>query len=564
MNNNAILENAAGGLISIIVWSSVTLITSHIAYRYFTSVQVSRYRIYRKILIKKLQIHFWHHAWWKILAFFNRSEVHNTLDDPNISVLEEWLFLRGALLKIGFPPLEISGSEFYQSIKTEMRKYKNLRDEAKLIGDQAAEANKDPRFVNSTISFKWLKETEQFGLRYPEYYKTVTNKLKLLDEEKKNPDWKTAEFCVAAASISLSRNGSEIIAGVVIPENPFIAWTKEMRECIERGPSNYWPAKNEMEQFKRNENPKMSAALMRFSAGGSLTILKALKEGVTNIENNHPLSFGEEDYKEYIVIGQKDSRANIHPNCLVPSSGMAEEEEDWKNPLLIVVSECVEEIRFRCKDDDSWFFPFFSKENDSSQFNEHVMASIESHRRNLKIYEEDSIWNSEIQNRPKENVGDLIQCKSELLSIGDDSLIINGAEVNNKNLFVLDAEFGAIDIMAAVRIQIQKPLSQLRVLDGESICDRSKSKMKLLWRNVFVFTPEELSNVFAGKESRAEAFFGRDCSGNWKDGVPVNLSACPWINPPLWGAGPALLKKIYGIEVDLFDATLAQKPIITF
>jgi hypothetical protein len=574
MNGLAILQTVATAAITGLIFA----VAGYFWHRHFTSLPATRLRIYRRTLAEMLQVKCWNRDWRKMHASISVwrkmhasiSVVKGDLKDPQVPVLEKWLRLREALPERRLQLSEITGRKFFKSIKLKMLESSILKEEAKIIGDQIDEAKRDPRFGETAAARRWMEEMEAFAARdpaYQAYYEAVTGNLPLLDEACRNSDWDTAEFRVAAASVSLTRGrASTVTAKVVIPENPFVAWTREQRRHLERCPesNNRWPAKDEMEKFRMGSADKMPVALMRFSAGGSLTILKVLKEDALQGEGNVPKTYNENDYTEYIVVGQKDGQAGIHPYYLVPSSGISEQEDDWIMPRRIVVGECVEEIRLRARADDSWFFPYFEGE-DAADLNSRVDATVESHRRNIETYEADRIWNSEIPNRPRECHGSLKRCRAEILSIGDDSLIITHGRREQKyqELLVLDAEFGAIDVMAAVRIEVPKLLSQLRVLDGEVVRDKDRTKMKLLWRNVFVFLPEEFSKVFSGEESRAAAYFGREENGNWRDGEPVGLSARPLINPPLLRAGPAVLRRLYHIDVNPFTQS-AERPRVTF
>ena len=120
---------------------------------------------------------------------------------------------------------------------------------------------------------------------------------------------------------------------------------------------------------------------------------------------------------------------------------------------------------------------------------------------------------------------------------------------------MIDPLVGGIDLMYGLKVIIDNlPLSKLSVLDGEATLTKlsettEEKKMRMLYRNVFCFTKENLRLLFEGKKTDA-VFFGRDHYENnkWKENLKVTLQEGWQINRPGYVAGIALLKKYYGMS----------------
>jgi hypothetical protein len=149
--------------------------------------------------------------------------------------------------------------------------------------------------------------------------------------------------------------------------------------------------------------------------------------------------------------------------------------------------------------------------------------------------------------------------------LGDDRITIvqekkhgghNKFELNG--LLVPDPEFGALDMMYAMRIYLDTPLSDLRVLDSEG-------DDFLYWRNVSVFRPKELARLCRGDSAHVERFFGRlSPSERWIDGEPVTISEKPFINPPLRNTLGPLFGKVFPDEGGVLPFAYNQSRAITY
>jgi hypothetical protein len=330
--------------------------------------------------------------------YYCNKDLKETIENPELTPLDEWLKLHEIIRTPKFKSLLensssiISASSLYEKIHFEMANHNTLSNRAEMLSGQISQASRDPRFdslslnnpnsISFTAKTKWFNQIEPFVNKNREFFKKITTNLRLLDDAKKDPFWKEAESRMVAASISLTRNNGQVIAEVEFPENPFVAYTRIQRKYLENSlEGKNWVGFEEMNKFRNGETNSLDASLMRFSAGGSLVILKVLKETTHRNKRNYT----ENDYEKLIVVSQKEnSEEIIHSNYLRATSGVAEDEKDWLNPFRIVAGECVEEIRLRA--DDLWFVPFFTGEDYADTLNDRVSKTLELHRRHLLTY----------------------------------------------------------------------------------------------------------------------------------------------------------------------------------
>lgn len=413
-------------------------------------------------------------------------------------------------------------------------------------------------------------------------YVSEITKLKRKDEIdehiEKSDSWQDREFFVALAKITLSRSEDEnqnkiISAKVFLPKNPFVAFENKSgnRNRMERYPNakdEVHPFASQFDKFNKGEINYVSPFLARFSAGGSLTILNVPTEESYKYANGDESKF---EYEEFIFVAQKDRGANIHRYHLVPSSGIAEYEKDFTNPLLVAAGECAEEIHLRDKDNDGiWYRPNFKPESFNDEKNEkyrkylhdlniRIEGTVEKRREYFLNYLRSPKQKTKRPNLPYSNhydpsneykdiIGIPRYVDAQFYQLGEDELLIDGVSDPFKGLLVLDKKYGAVDLMTTIILTIEKPLSKLLTLDGESL------GKELLWRNSFVFKPHELHKIFNGNKSQPKAealFFGSlEEDSEWLNGVTVRiLSEEIDINPPLLISGEALLRKRYGLEV---------------
>lgn len=549
------------GVLGVVVWL-------------FFPIKWARRRLYRRVLKKNLleknllakylQIRRRNSSKRSALKeCFRSDQVKDAFDSPIVSVLEKWMALypelmRNELIGKRLRTGEFSGQELFEAIVAAVKNtwWLNNRlftDETVRIAEQIDDAALDPRFSKMDRAKEWWNNIGTLAESNPEYLHDVTTKLDLYSAVKDTAALNNPEFLVVAASVTAERRNDVVTVHVVWPENPFVAYKKEQRKSLE-GSKLGWPGSEAMKNFRDFKSNSMSPVLARFSAGGSLIVL------------NLPEKEGSEERKEYILVVQRDADAPIYPGYFAPASGLSQQEEDWSNPLLVAVGECVEEMRVCTRKPDhegnyTWFVPQFSDRADRFALNCKIAGEFTAHKNRLEVYERE--WGYAIDGRPREDVSKLIPkpCKVELFPLGtNQQLVINGRTLQGEHLLVLDPQCGAVDVMVAVIMYLDQPLSQLRVLDGEAILTklgRKHSEMMLLWRKVYVFTPEQLQSGLSGKEAEPAAFFGReecdDGTIRWKEAWdPPDLSKLKSMSSvePLKQAAMELLLKRWGLQVD--------------
>jgi hypothetical protein len=491
-------------------------------------------------------------------SVFETRRVRQLFEVPGrTGILAEWLEIRVALADSGGSPgapglvlKPVARESFYQRLEEVCKRRRSLVEHAEWIHTNMGPANDDPRFAKGASARKWSSQIDRF-IEEPEnceYFEQVMRELPPhLKASRDGADWENSEFRVVAATLSATRGPrGEAIVSVCWPENPRVAYTKAQRKAIEA--DGRWPAHEDMRAFVNREASDMAPSLARFSAGGSLTILRVLDENAAG-----------QNYIDYVVVGQKDEGAPSDSGKYVPSSGLAERQEDWDDPRLIIANECVEEIRVRsreCCAKPPWFVPTFGRGNGSQGLNDRVEIAWSTHCRRLEDYQRHMFWKNEIPERRAEwsSGAEVVHCPAEIISLGDDLLLINDKELGEPHLIVMDPTYGAVDLMAAVRMKIDRPLSGLRVIDGEAVRKRRKDgdKMKLLWRNVYVLTAQQLSSFFEGNMVEGVLFFGRGADGRWLDGVGTEIAAGSQerMNEPLRKAGRALLDRIDNGQIE--------------
>jgi hypothetical protein len=189
---------------------------------------------------------------------------------------------------------------------------------------------------------------------YLVYADMVETNLPLDSATKATDERNESAYQICAALVSLSMADDYVTeARILLPADPYVAFQQKdrsvkdkYRRVLEYGKTSGWPCWGDLEKYRLGEVPSVSNLLMRFAAGGAITIL--------NVPSDDG---GREDF---VVIGQKDNGPVIHAGHLIPCSGIAESSEDWLNPLRIVVGECAEEIRLRHRKNNDWYFPVFS------------------------------------------------------------------------------------------------------------------------------------------------------------------------------------------------------------
>jgi serine/threonine protein kinase len=431
--------------------------------------------------------------------------------------------------------------------------------------------------VKETVPTSVGNYEKSFSL-YPTYMQQV-RPLRRLDEVTALSEWQDAEFNVALAEVSLSRKTKGINAFVSIPSNPYVAYNSHTRNILEnkhQGSKRHHPGGVVISDFLRigKTTPIIP---MRVTAGGSLTVLRVPTDQAYEKSIQKGTKLEDKDYEQLIVLSKKDNVPNlIHARHLVPSSGMAESEQDWMNPLGIIVGECVEELMFVSEIDGTWFYPKFESGKGRRQNRSHIKNNILCQELNARAREEieellnrfkiyrESTWLEQKSASPPIKFRGFKECPAEIIELGRDELEItyNGEKESFKGLIVLDGENGAIDLMASVQLTLPIPLKHLHIWDGESKYNKTLGKVQMLWRNAFALSKEEFSNLFSGKKTNA-IFFGRDADEDWRDRIPVRLSANPEINPPLFEAGIALLKK-FGLTIEPFNANDVRELTIEF
>lgn len=358
------------------------------------------------------------------------------------------------------------------------------------------------------------------------YVDSICGNLPILSRVVKE-ELEESDFLVATAIVSLERTNRGIRAKVNIERDPRVAYTPYARSILEGGAfGGRVPDYSILSDFRLGKREKVNEVPMRMSAGGAITILDVPENGVR---------------KEYIVIGQKGTGAVIHSGHLVPSSGLSERQEEWTDPLIIICDECVEEVRLLDKAGCVAFLPVFSF--DDAGETKRIQDTVS------KTFQERIEMGQHYNREPVRE--EPCKCPATVEPLGMDELEINweGHESRTlEGLLVLDPVFGALDLMAAVRIELPLPLSKIQVLDGEGI-----TKRNILFNDPkFVFEPEELVRLFNGEESIAFLFHSEKRSGECIHERKVRLSSAPFINPPLWDAGPALLGSRYHYEIRAF------------
>ena len=414
-------------------------------------------------------------------------------------------------------------------------------------------------FYQGTLQQSWQDAFADCKEKYSFYTRHVERELPTLEDAKKTGDWEKSAYRICAGLVSLSVGPAcETEARVLLLDDPRVAFqTSEAgkakdcyRHVLEYGTTAGWPCRDELEDFRLGKASTASNLLMRFAAGGGILVL--------NVPD------GNGGHEEFVVVAQKDNGPVIHAGHLVPCSGVAEQPEDWTNPLRIVCGEIAEEIRIRHRGNDNWYYPHFNEQpaltaGQCAELNA-VVDNQRAGRAQLltsdikKTPAEALTWEQLLQRDgfptgqdadfyPPAEIGDTkLPCPAQLIPLGFDRITIvqEGQEPKKfTGLLVLDPDFGAFDVMYAVRMFLDQPLSQLRVLDSEG-------DTGLYWRNVSVFRPGELAAMCNGKKARIERFFGRlTPESAWVDGLPARISEFPFINPPLRIALSALLARLF-------------------
>jgi hypothetical protein len=298
-----------------------------------------------------------------------------------------------------------------------------------------------------------------------------------------------------------------VVVFVEIPEDPAVAETRHDRDVLEKsGASGEHPDKEQLLAFLAGQASTVTT-IARVSAGGAVLILDCV-DG------------------PYIAVGMKDADASIHPLHLVPASGLSERPEAWLDPELIVAEECAEEMQIISSDRSAFLRLEFAVELDprTRHLDELVLDT------QLKGYKR---WRSLRPDFPLPDQRDAVHASLQVL--GQDQVCsIWGTRrpVGSVGCVVIDAQYGAIDLMGAVRVRTGRPLADVVLLDGEVVGDR------LLDRDIFVFAPEEFAKlVFTEEQARAERHYKSGARGG-----PVRLTPRPHMNPPLLGSARAALR----------------------
>ncbi|HXF04048.1 MAG TPA: putative CRISPR-associated protein [Blastocatellia bacterium] len=132
-------------VISALLAALLIALIGWIVYRWYSSEAVTRLRIYRRAMRYVLGIRIWQiRRWWRVYSFFRQRDVKDVIKDPAYRVKQEWEFLAQKARAMGVLDSPPSVSEFYKSVRLQMRDTKSLQNEAVIIAEQLRELEEPP------------------------------------------------------------------------------------------------------------------------------------------------------------------------------------------------------------------------------------------------------------------------------------------------------------------------------------------------------------------------------------------------------------------------------------
>lgn len=344
-------------------------------------------------------------------------------------------------------------------------------------------------------------------------------------------------FIVAEARLALSHAREHLLADVDIEHNPRVALDRRERSILEKDPeTGVYPHALAFHAFAKGDRPRFVSP-MRWSAGGAILVLRCPQE------------------KEYIVVGWKDEEAHLHPLHLIAASGLSENPKEWLWPEILMVRECAEKLPVAVeRGANDWKLALPVYEQIPGVPAELLTTARDAVRQETegraRLLTEEGLLVPYVS--PEES---LTEVHASLFPLGEDEVHIRWQGTGERSthaLAVLDPQYAVVDLIGCVTLKLDVPLSRIRVLDGQVHGKHGKP----IHGDVFVFEPEQFANLFIpGESALPQAHFRR---GEPQACVPFPPN--PRLNPPLLGAGIALLQKRFESLYHKLAARLRSLP----
>jgi hypothetical protein len=351
-------------------------------------------------------------------------------------------------------------------------------------------------------------------------------------------------FEITVADIIVRRDAAGRLSVTArIPDEPLIIRTPDRRNRVEQWEGNGHPQRSELSGFAAGKGAAEIRFLGRMSAGGAVTIARTLEDSMP---------------RTWVMVGRKNidpGKKVIHEGCLVPQSGLSERDgqldtapsgpcQQILDPLFICADEATEEICLRSSDLRTAFQPIYRG-----------APSVDSRRLNefsKNTFKQRLAWDLETGRVPPECGTQVEEVDAEYLELGQDELTVVWRDricSRRQGKVVVDPCYAAVDLMCCWDLRFDKKglsIADILFIDGEGYKTGS-SRPNLYNRKVYILEPDQFYMLFTSGErpkgwcDQVKKSGMKYMHANVREDVTLGSSLLPAMNPPLIGAGRALL-----------------------